>query len=334
MYTIDDLINYYKNNLAYCTINIKTPEKYLCEVFKGIDKKYIDLIVKKLSLEKIKFVNSKNNSLSVFYKLLSITLNSKTQKEVVFHEFGHLIDYIRLETIQNNYKNENKKIINESNERILSNGKTLNDTIKLEVKNIGSKAYEKLIELYNKDVLGSLSQEDLHKYHYLKDIYEEYKKLKCKIRYAKNVPTRVEIQYKNKKYADRINIIDLSKFKDKDDALKTLHRIDQLDLELGNYKEYNAIMTKVCKINEYKAFIDDYNVVIDALGSLYDLHSILPSHTRGYYKNYGMLGSEFFANCFAMTLANNYNRINKTKEFLPESYKMFLELNELIKKEK
>ena len=60
MYTLNDLMEYFEKNFKYSAVKIKNPGKYLYEVFKDTEDKYIDLIVRRLHEVKCGFVKKQN----------------------------------------------------------------------------------------------------------------------------------------------------------------------------------------------------------------------------------------------------------------------------------
>lgn len=322
MYTLNDLMEYFEKNFKYSAVKIKNPGKYLYEVFKDTEDKYIDLIVRRLHEVKCGFVNSKRNCFYHNFNTISITLNTKTDNDTIYHEFGHLIDFIRMDVIKEDVWTKTIHSIQKSNDITLSNGKSLNDTVKNELKLKGKAIYQELIGKYNDIRSQILTEEEIKLCEYHKELYKELKSLQRK------TCERSYVFPKHEKGS--VYNLDLKKFKSIEEAQQALDRRKKLETEFDNGKIYFGLLKKIDKSQLYKDFINENGVILDMLGSMYDLKIIVPTHTRGYYKSFGALGSEFFANCFALKLCQNNLTIEKTKKYLPESYSMFEELLEKI----
>lgn len=322
MYTLNDLMSYFEKNFKYSTIKIKEPSKYFYEVFKDVDERNIDLIVRRLNEVKYGFVNSQRNCLDHNFKTISITLNANTDNEVVYHEIGHLIDFIRLDVVKETFRTRTIHSIQKSNDIILSNGKTLNDTIKNELKLKSKEIYEELMVKYNDIRSQVLTEEEIKLYEYHKELYKELKSLQRKICERSCVFPKHE--------KGSVYNLDLKKFKSVEAAQQAIDRKKEIELEFNEGRMYFKLLRKIEESQLYKDFIYENGAILDSLGSMYDLKVIVPSHTRGYYKTFGAVGSEFFANCFALKICQNNLAIEKTKKYLPESYSMFEELLEKI----
>lgn len=230
-----------------------------------------------------------------------------------------MIDFTSIHKKYGKYNSYTLEDIKKTDSVILSNGLTLDNTIKKELKTIHKSAYEQLINRYNNDVLSILSNEELKRYTYLKSLIKEYKSLRRKITYNTLV-------FHRRKDVPEENYVKLKNFKNIEEVRSALKRRDELEAELLDYKEYNNLSKKLTSSKQFKDLHLYNGILIDCLGSVYNISDFLMAHTKGYYKNPGSLGSEFFANCFAAKVLKEHQLIENTKKYMPKSYMMFEEL--------
>lgn len=331
MYTINDLIDYVNNHLIYSTLKIKEPSIYLKKVFEQVEEKNINYIMERLYKRNFGVVISDKYCFDPSQKQIFFPLNKNSDIIAILHEFGHSFDFIKIEdkTSTRSRSGTTQISIAMSNSFVLSNGMTLDDTIKKEIKETGQKIYEDLMGEYDKIVSSIITQEELDVYNSYDSLKEQYMELKKRVR--KRSPylfIRDKNYYNNDDVNIMVNYLDLSKFKDKNEALNVLKQVKSLEEKVYGNKEYSIIVNKIYKSELYIKFINDNSIVLDALGRKYNLKNKVPTHTVGYYKKSGTLGSEFFANCFAQKMLNE--EAGYVIKYLPNSYKAFLELFDII----
>lgn len=321
MSTLDKLVNYINDNMLYSTVKVKEPTKYLYEFFKDVSNECIELIYKHVVNKKIRFINSKKNAFSSYDLTVRATIAKSGNKLALLHELGHAIDCL-------SYEDKKNYAYYESAERVLSNNMTLHDTIKKELKENGENILNTINYLYQTTVLDVLPEEDVKMYKYINDLEEELRNIRKRIRKdAKKDSFKYFMLTLEDDNADKlIDWIDLSKFKNKDEAYQVLKRKDEIFREFKEHKNYVKEKRKVTKSEAYTNFNRKYNLITDMLGSIYDLNYTFLSHSISYFKNKGSLGIEFFANCFETKVQNDEEKINIVKTFFPNAYSMFLEI--------
>lgn len=321
MNTLDKLVNYINDTMLYSTVKVKEPTKYLYEFFKDVSNEYIELIYKHVVNKKIRFINSKKNAFSSYNLTVSTTIAKSGNKSVLLHELGHAIDYL-------SYEDKKNIAYHESAERVLSNNMTLHDTIKKELKENGKNIFNTINYLYQTTVLDVLPEEDVKMFKYINDLEEELRNIRKRIRKdEKKDSLKYFMLTLEDDNADKlIDWIDLSKFKNKDEAYQVLKRKDEIFREFKEHNNYVKEKRKVTKSEAYINFKRKYDLITDMLSSIYDLKYTFPSHSISYFKNKGSLGIEFFANCFETKVQNDEEKINIVKTFFPNAYSMFLEL--------
>ena len=123
MQKIKEFEKYYVEKLRYNVFTSKHPEAHIKELFEGVSKEHIDLIIDTITHKGIGFVNRASYCFNPSFNNgeLNFTLKKKMDRSSIFHEFGHAIDFIRLDKVSN-YKYVSYY---HSKDTILSNGLTL-----------------------------------------------------------------------------------------------------------------------------------------------------------------------------------------------------------------
>ena len=281
-----------------------------------VDEDILGLILNRLKRSEITFVESSGAYFDFSRKQLNFTYNiSPTHRTTALHEMGHAVDFISCERIEKRVNaHSTRTIFNEhytSGEYILSNGKTLDKTVREELKANGARIYSELLSRFNRAVLDKLGS----------DIAENYLTVNARLISDDSAKHKYRVPYQT--------IASYRENKAKMDAMYALRNSMTL-----TYDERNNLFDSrktVTKSTEYSQFCDRYDTLIDMISGVENTKYLWPGHSRSYMKRKGGFGVEFFADVFSSTATRNASDLEFVAEFLPDSYAGFKEVYDHIK---
>lgn len=280
------------------------------------DDEITDLILKRLKRSEITFVESSGAYFDFLRKQLHFPYKiSPTHRTTALHEMGHAVDFISCERIERKVNaHSTRTIFSEhytTGEYILSNGKTLDKTVREELKLNGARIYSELISRFKSEVLDKLGA----------DASENYLTVNARLirddtaKHKYRVPHQTIASYRENKA--------------KVDAMYELRN----SMTLTYDERYNLFESRksVTKSPEYSKFCDRYDTLIDMISGVENTKYLWPGHSRSYMKRKGGFGVEFFADVFSSTATKNTSDLEFVAEFLPDSYAAFKEVLEYLK---
>jgi hypothetical protein len=308
-YNVNDFIDYFTNNHNCLTTSEKTVVEHIQDYFDGVDAEKVDLITKSVKLHNLTVVESSSGNFNAYFKYVSFPF--RNSRHIAFHELGHVVDFISIESIQipigSNGCKKKYKFRDYSNEIKLSTGKSLDKTVKEETKTVANELSNYLLTMLRQELSRQFSQEVIDEYIFSGKIFIEQRRAKIKLSHSKK-----KCQYERQLALDNYN------------------KIEKIIARNNNFKEVRKL---VYKSKVYLEFCDKYGFLSDMIsGCIDDLKYILPGHSRTYLadKHYG---SEFFANFFSDECTNNFESIAIVRKFLPLSVQAYYELLFFIKTE-
>ena len=301
MYVFEDFMEHF-NKRHYC---MKTPEKKARDAFAlyfdGVSPERVDLITHKLIQRNTKlWETSRGGRFNYHYNIVEVPF--RKERNLAFHELGHVVDYIRTDKVPRRNCPSNFRYDPHfySRDTVLSTGKTLHQTVKEEVKAKAAEIYDMLCLAYRKELLDLLDKD-------LADAYELCGKVN-------NALSSVKDKYRC--------------FKNKESAegramQEEIQRLEGIVKEHGYFK---GVHVPVHKTEAYKAFDLKYDILLDMLSGAMDTRSIFSGHSRSYMNAKGGFGCEFFANMFAAETMGLQETLTLTAQYLPDSYAAYREL--------
>ena len=280
------------------------------------DDEIIELILKRLKRSEITFVESSGGYFDHLRKALHFPYKITVKHRVTaFHEMGHAVDFISCERINQQVNPHcTRTIFREhytTGERVLSNGNTLDKTVRDELKANGSLIYNALMARFKTEVLDKLDKQAAENFLAVNERLKEDDLLKRKHR----VPCFTAEER-------RVN-------KDKIDKMYELR--DSLTLSYEAHYELYKSRKPVTDSPEYAEFCDRYDTLIDMISGVENTKYLWPGHSRSYMKRRGGFGVEFFADMFASTATKNTTDLQTVAELLPRSYAGFEEVLDHLK---
>lgn len=324
------LVEYLKANSEPTRSRTTNCGELFARLLDEVDDAYLDFIVSSLSGKEIKFYSISNRwQFSFVKKTVYINVKRQNMRRVVFHEIGHGIDFIE------NVKKANGRDCEKafSNQVILSNGKTLDKTVKSEIKEHADEIYDEIYRRREEEVFSYLPKDAVDKYKTYVQLEQELKSLKVKPGFKHwhwydKLPTYEEM------VKNPFDYISWQRYySTKKEAQKAYDRKKEITEILGDYKEFNRVISEVLDTRQYKEFNQRYGIVADMLSGVKMLDFEFLGHSRAYFKRGGAFGSEFFADCFSTTVCNDTESYRVAKSLLPQSTKMFDELLHMIMEE-
>jgi hypothetical protein len=228
---------------------------------------------------------------------------------------GHAVDFISCDRIEKRINAHSTRTIFKeyytTGEYILSNGKTLDKTVREELTANGARIYAELLSRFNREVLDKLGE----------DATENYLTVNARLirddsaKHKYRVPHQTTLSYQ----ANKAKI----------DAMYELRNSMTLTYE----ERCNLFESRksVTKSPEYSKFCDKYDTLIDMISGVENTKYLWPGHSRSYMKRKGGFGVEFFADVFASIATKNTSDLKFVAEFLPNSYSAFKEVLEYLK---
>jgi hypothetical protein len=280
------------------------------------DDEIIDLILRRLKRSKITFVESSGAYFDYSRKELHFPYKiTPSHRSTALHEMGHAVDFISCERIEKRLNaHSTRTVFNEhytSGECVLSNGKTLDKSLREELKLNGARIYSDLMSRFKSEVLDKLGA----------DASENYLTVNARLisddsaKHKYRVPHQTIASYRENKA--------------KIDAMYELRNSMTLSYD-ERYRLFESRKT-VTKSTEYSQFCDRYDTLIDMISGVENTKYLWPGHSRSYMKRKGGFGVEFFADVFSSTATRNVSDLEFVAEFLPNSYAGFKEVYDHIK---
>ena len=247
------------------------------------DDEITDLILRRLKRSEITFVESSGAYFDFLRKQLHFPYKiSPAHRTTALHEMGHAVDFISCERIERRVNaHRTRTIFNEhytSGEYILSNGKTLDKTVREELTANGARIYAELLSRFNCEVLDKLGV----------DASENYLTVNAKLISDDSAKHKYRVPYQT--------IASYRENRAKIDAMYALR-----DSMILTYDErYNLFESRktVTKSTEYSQFCDRYDTLIDMISGVENTKYLWPGHSRSYMKRKGGFGVEFFRGRF------------------------------------
>ena len=283
----------------------------------NVDEEIADLILKRLKRSEITFVESSGAYFDYSRKELHFPYKiTPSHRSTALHEMGHAVDFISCERIEKRVNaHQTRTVYNvqyTTGEYILSNGKTLDKTVREELKANGARIYSELLSRFNRDVLDKLGS----------DVAENYLTVNARLVSDDTAKRKYRVPYQTTaSYREN---------KAKIDAMYALRN----SMTLAYDERYNLFESRkaVTSSSEYYKFCDRYDTLIDMISGVENTKYLWPGHSRSYMKRKGGFGVEFFADVFSSTATRNTSDLEFVEEFLPNSYASFKEVFEHIKK--
>ena len=326
----EEFIDYYKTHYENASLKVKNPENYLIRFFDGVEDKYLELVLNHIKVKGITFSHRNTFAFEPTRKKIELQLNKNGDANSMFHEFGHAIDYLSSVVVKKGrrYTTDDKTYTFSYK---LSNGKSLNETLKQEYKKNSKSIYEEIMSLFKEEVLDKLPQEMIKNAMQFRELNAEQSSLQRRFPLMRY---NIYLYDEKKKKEDPLYIYNWQKhYKTREEAETAYKRFAEVNKYLDEHPELRQANQDLRKTDLSKEFENNKSAIIDILSSTYQMRTHFASHTPGYYKRAGAIGEEFFANCFAYLATNDIEGIENTKHFLPESYAMFTELVEVLIKE-
>ena len=311
MYNSTDFINDFIEK-GYHRSSEKRVTEILTYYFEGVDAEIIDLIVRKMKSKQLKGMESSHGSGALSSSMNQIRFPiHKDDKSTFFHEFGHVIDYIRLDRWKEGSRIKYKQYFF-SGYAILSCGECLHDIVRKEVnekKEVLLKVFEKT---FDEKVLTPLGEDFREEHNLYLSISKEDKNLKNK---------HASLCKKN--------------LKESEEAKKIRKRREEISNIYKEHNYFNPHIKELIRSEHSKKFIETYDVLIDMLSGVYDIRNYcVGGHTRSYMNHEVGFGNEFFADVFSAEMTKNEKCLEIVKEFFPKSYEAYKELLDIIKAQK
>ena len=283
-----------------------------------VDEEITDLILKRLKRSEITFVESSGAYFDFSRKQLHFPYKiSPAHRTTALHEMGHAVDFISCERIEKRVNAHSTRTIFKEHyttgEYVLSSGKTLDKTVREELKANGARIYSELLSRFNREVLDKLGS----------DVAENYLTVNARLVSDDTAKHKYRVPYQP--------IASYRENRAKIDAMYALR--DSMTLTYD--ERYNLFESRkaVTNSSEYSQFCDRYDTLIDMISGVENTKYLWPGHSRSYMKRKGGFGVEFFADVFSSTAIRNVSDLEFVAEFLPNSYAGFKEVYDHIKVE-
>ena len=282
-----------------------------------VDEEITDLILKRLKRSEITFVESSGAYFDFLRKQLHFPYKiSPAHRTTALHEMGHAVDFISCERIEKRVNAHSTRTIFKGHyttgEYVLSSGKTLDKTVREELKANGARIYSELLSRLNREVLDKLGS----------DVAENYLTVNARLVSDDTAKRKYRVPYQT--------IASYRENKAKIDAMYALRN----SMTLTYDERYNLFESRksVTNSSEYSKFCDRYDTLIDMISGVENTKYLWPGHSRSYMKRKGGFGVEFFADVFSSTATRNTSDLEFVEKFLPKSYASFKKVFEHIKK--
>ena len=280
------------------------------------DEEILDLILKRLKRSEITFVESSGAYFDYSRKELHFPYKiTPSHRSTALHEMGHAVDFISCERIEKRVNaHSTRTIFNEhytTSEYILSNGKTLDKTVREELKANGARIYSELLSRFNREVLDKLGA----------DVTDNYLTVNARLISDDSAKHKYRVPHQT--------IASYRENKSKIDAMYELR--NSMTLTYDERCKLFESRKAVTKSTEYSRFCDRYDTLIDMISGVENTKYLWPGHSRSYMKRKGGFGVEFFADVFSSTATKNTSDLEFVAEFLPNSYAAFKEVLKHLK---
>ena len=280
-----------------------------------VDEEILDLILKRLKRSAITFVESSGAYFDYSRKQLHFPYKiSPAHRTTALHEMGHAVDFISCDRIEKRINAHSTRTIFKeyytTGEYILSNGKTLDKTVREELKVNGARIYSELLSRFNSEVIDKLGL----------DVAENYLTVNARLISDDTAKHKYRVPYQT--------IASHRENKAKIDAMYALRN----SMTLTYDERYNLFESRkaVTNSSEYNQFCERYDTLIDMVSDVENTKYLWPGHSRSYMKRKGGFGVEFFADVFSSTATRNASDLEFVAKFLPNSYSGFRKVLEHI----
>jgi hypothetical protein len=276
----------------------------------------IDLILKRLKRSEITFVESNSAYFEHSRKELHFPYKiTPSHRNTALHEMGHAVDFISCERIEEQVNEHSTRTVFNvhytSGECVLSNGKTLDKTVREELKLNGARIYSELLSRFNREVLDKLGA----------DVSENYLTVNARL-----------IRDDSAKYKYRVPHQTIASYRENKAKIDAMYELrNSMTLSYDERYSLFELRKVVTKSTEYSRFCDRYDTLIDMISGVENTKYLWPGHSRSYMKRKGGFGVEFFADVFSSTATKNTSDLEFVAEFLPNSYSAFKEVLEHLK---
>ena len=280
-----------------------------------VDDEITDLILKRLKRSEITFIESSGAYFDFLRKQLHFPYKiSPAHRTTALHEMGHAVDFISCERIEKRVNaHSTRTIFNEhytTGEYILSNGKTLDKTVREELKVNGARIYSELLSRFKSEVLDKLGP----------DVAENYLTVNARL-----------ISDDSAKYKYRVPYQTIASYRENKAQIDEMYALRN-SVTLTYDERYNLFesRTAVTNSSEYCKFCERYDTLIDMISGVENTKYLWPGHSRSYMKRKGGFGVEFFADVFSSTATKNTSDLDSVAAWLPNSYAAFYEALEYL----
>ena len=281
-----------------------------------VDEEITDLILKRLKRSEITFVESSGAYFDFSRKQLHFPYKiSPAHRTTALHEMGHAVDFISCERIEKRVNAHSTRTIFKEHyttgEYVLSSGKTLDKTVREELKANGARIYSELISRFKSEVLDKLGA----------DVTDNYLTVNARL-----------ISDDSAKHKYRVPHQTIASYRENKAKIDAMYELRN-SMTLSYDERYSLFESRkvVTKSMEYSRFCDRYDTLIDMISGVENTKYLWPGHSRSYMKRKGGFGVEFFADVFASTATKNTSDLEFVAEFLPNSYSAFKEVLEYLK---
>ena len=305
MYCFEDFMDYFANR-HYC---MKTPEKKTREAiavyFDGVEPKRVDLITRKVKSLGYSIDESTSGCMDYFFR--AIRFPFRNARRTAFHELGHAVDFIRVDKIVQKIGSGTKIGWKEhyfSSDVVLSTGKTLHQTVKLEANAKANELYMMLRKAFDREVLSAFPEDIAKEYALGRECHSAIRHLRSQYHHCKD--------------------------RERADAKALWNELRRWETIRGKHDYFKAVNKIVDKSSEYKAFNDKYDILSDMLSGCTDTHGIFTGHSRSYMNAKGGFGCEFFADMFSAETTKCREAIELAERYLPQSVAAYRELYAIV----
>ena len=274
----------------------------------GVDERLSKVALHSLKRHHISFEDARGASFCGATCKIKAPFDSR-KADTMWHEIGHAVDFIRANFIVDVDKSKSRYVpLNASSTVVLSGGKTLEATIREELKERGQWIYDEIIARLRREALDLIGD----------GVGDEY--------FRANEELKRNAHNRRKYRIGQYNAFNMTK--EERDRVVAEFRAHTLTIP-----EENALVDFINRTNEapeMRAFFKRYNTVMDAVSGIVDTKHVFPGHSRAYMKGNGFFGTELFAGLFSSEAVGNELNHSTVSELLPRSYAAYRELRDLI----
>ncbi|MBQ8840826.1 MAG: hypothetical protein IJ004_05865 [Clostridia bacterium] len=305
MDTIQAFTSYFKENVDLYTNKIKNPENHFSTLLSKISPQNLDKIYRLAVKKRIKFGTCSSYYYYSHKNTVYFKCGKATDPVSFFHELAHALDNLDDASLKRyNYTQTSKRIHVSAPSAVctLSNGTSLDRTLRREVKENALAIYQIILAKFVSEVVKELEPELASNY---------TKRLQLCVAYS----------------LAHYSFTNCTSLRAKDELRKVY---SSLLCKIKYTNDYANIDKRVLASEVYKRFTKKYSVILDMLSSQLDITRIFPGHSIGYFSLPSHYGVEFFAECFANKVLGIEDSIELAKIIYPVSYQLFEELYDKI----